>query len=182
MRVSTTASLPVAAPIDAAALRRAAAGLAALAWAVLIAAQPVAAGGLSFVEHHPPVANQAIGDVTAIALTNLGTHLYTTSGSENAVGVYSRDPGTGALTFVESHVDTAAGTDDGLASPTGVAATGDGECVYVTSSTENKIAVFARNAGTGALTWVEVLEDGVGGVTGLQQPKAIVATFGQKHV
>lgn len=182
MRVSTAVCLPVAALIEAAALRRAAAWLAASAWAILIAVQPVAAGGLSFVEHHPPVANQAIGDVTAIALTNLGTHLYTTSGSENAVGVYSRDPGTGALTFVESHVDTASGTDDGLASPTGVAATGDGACVYVASSTENKIAVFARNAGTGALTWVEVLEDGVGGVTGLQQPNAIVATFGQRHV
>lgn len=184
MRVSTDVFPPVAPRIDAVPhRRRPVAGLAALAWAVLIAAQPVAAGGLSFVEHHPPLANQAIGDVTAIALTNLGTHLYTASGSENAVGVYSCDPGTGALTFVESHVDAAAGTDDGLASPTGVATTGDGKCVYVTSSTENKIAVFDRNAATGALTWVEVQEDGVGGVTGLQQPKAIITTtFGQKHV
>lgn len=183
MRVSSDVSLPVATLIDAAALRRrSAAGLVAGACAVLFAVQPVAAGGLSFVEHHPPAPNQAIGDVTAITITNSGDHLYAVSGAENAVGVYRRDESTGALTFVESHTDTVTGTDDGLRQPTDVAATGDGDCVYVTSLLENKIAVFERNDATGALTWVEVVEDGVGGVTGLQRPKAIVAAFGQRHI
>jgi Lactonase, 7-bladed beta-propeller len=87
-------------------------------------------------------------------------------GIGNAVAVFSRNATTGQLTFVEAQIDGLGGVD-GLASAWSVAASPDGANVYATGMLDNALAVFARDAESGRLAFVEAQVDGSGGVDGL---------------
>jgi len=80
--------------------------------------------------------------------------------------------GTGALTFVEFEQDDVGGVD-GIQNARDVAVSPDGNHVYVVGSLDDAIAVFSRNASTGALTFVELERDGVNGVDGLDAALAV---------
>jgi 6-phosphogluconolactonase (cycloisomerase 2 family) len=67
---------------------------------------------------------------------------------------------------VEAERDGVGGVD-GLNGAKGVAVSPDGENVYVAAPLDDAVAVFARDAATGALSYVEVERHGVGGVSGL---------------
>jgi 6-phosphogluconolactonase (cycloisomerase 2 family) len=72
-----------------------------------------------------------------------GTQLYATDGLRSGLNAYARDPQTGALGGVaESVFATDAGVD-GLQGPVVVAASPDGRNVYVSTATDQTIAVFA---------------------------------------
>jgi 6-phosphogluconolactonase (cycloisomerase 2 family) len=86
-----------------------------------------------------------------------GQHVYTAAQNDNAVAVFSRDAGTGVLTFVEAHFDDVDGVD-GLKLARGITISPDGQYVYVAG--ELGVAVFSRNAGTGELTFVEADTEG----------------------
>jgi hypothetical protein len=68
-------------------------------------------------------------------------------------------PTYGALTFQSAVVDNAPGVN-GLDGATSVRLSPTGDHLYVASSVEKAIAVFSRDGGTGALTWVEAKFDG----------------------
>jgi DNA-binding beta-propeller fold protein YncE len=72
----------------------------------------------------------------------------------------------GSLSFVEVHKD-GAGAADGLDGARSVTVSPDGAQVYAAGTNDDAVAVFARDAATGKLTFVEVQKDGVGGVDGL---------------
>jgi 6-phosphogluconolactonase (cycloisomerase 2 family) len=88
------------------------------------------------------------------------------------VALFDRNETTGALTFAEAYrgdlVDI-----NGLNGSTSVAVSPDGKFAYVTGMYDGAVAVFSRNATTGALTFVEFRRDGVGGVDGLDGAYAI---------
>ncbi len=104
-----------------------------------------------------------VGDT---AISPDGAHVYAVGRIDDAIAVFSRDANTGALTFVEVERDGVAGVD-GLDGAESVITSGDGKHVYVAGSTDSSVAVFSRNAATGALTFVERQRDGLGGVVGL---------------
>ena len=56
---------------------------------------------------------------------------------------------------------------DGLASPRGLRLSQDGKYAYVTAKSDNAVSWFERNASTGALIYLGMLKDGIGGVDGL---------------
>lgn len=89
-----------------------------------------------------------------------GAHLYVVGEIEDAVAVFSRNPVTGVLTFVEAEFDDVGGVD-GLSGPAWVTISPDGAHVYVTGSSEHEIAIFSRNAGTGSLSFVEAKDVGI---------------------
>ncbi|HEY3919271.1 MAG TPA: PKD domain-containing protein, partial [Stellaceae bacterium] len=62
----------------------------------------------------------------------------------------------------------------GMASPSGVTVSSDGRFVMVTGQSVNGVAIFSRDATTGALQFAQVLRNNVGGTTGLANPDAIV--------
>lgn len=101
-----------------------------------------------------------------VSISPDGRHLYVAGGIGNAVVVFSRNAATGQLTFVESQLDGVAGVD-GLASAWSVAVSPDGANVYATGMADHAVAVFARDAASGRLAFVEALFDGAAGIDGL---------------
>jgi cysteine-rich repeat protein len=142
---------------------------------LLAVAGPVHAGGLSLVD------SDGVDGGSAAAVSPDGAHVYVTGKNNNAVTVFSRDGGTGALTLVELQSDGVGGVD-GLAGASGVGVSPDGAHVYVTGGQDNAIAVFSRNGGTGALTFVEVKKDGIGGVDGLANASSVIVSGDGLHV
>src|SRR5262249_5877291 len=98
----------------------------------------------------------------------------------NSVVVFSRDAATGSLTFVEKQQDGVNGVA-GLYIASAVAVSGDGKHVYACGF-GNAVVVFARNAATGALTWVESEHEGVGGVTGIAFCGSLALSPDGQHV
>ncbi len=113
-----------------------------------------------------------------------GAHVYVASLGDHALAVFSRDPRTGALTFVEAQFDDVGGVDglDGLFGTHAVALSVDGANVYVAAATDDTIAVFSRDPVTGALSFLEVQRDGVGGVDGLNGAWGVTVSPDDAHV
>ncbi|MGD9365928.1 MAG: beta-propeller fold lactonase family protein [Desulfobacteraceae bacterium] len=119
--------------------------------------------------------------VRALTLTTDGAHLYATGRSDSAVAVFSRNAGSGWLTFVELQRDGAGGVD-GLYGARGVAVSADGSYLYAMGHYEDALAVFSRSAATGRLTFVEMQEDGTGGVDGLNGACDVVVSPDGNHL
>lgn len=119
-----------------------------------------------------------------LAVSPDGSHLYTVG--ENAVTVWTRNAGSGLLTYVEEHRDGVSGVD-GLSGTASLVVSPDGNHVYAlgTSSPDDAVAVFSRNGGSGALTFVEAKLDGVNygnGVIVQDNPRDIVVSPDGLHV
>jgi 6-phosphogluconolactonase (cycloisomerase 2 family) len=142
-----------------------------------------ATGALSFVELEQDGVGGVDGLAAAqgLAVSPDGAHVYVAGGADDAVASFSRDPGTGALTFVEFDKDGASGVE-GLNDAFGVAISPDGSHVYVTGRLDNAVATFSRDPSTGALTFVQYLQDGVGGVDGLDAAQGVAVAPDGGHV
>lgn len=119
--------------------------------------------------------------VRALTLTTDGAHLYATGRSDSAVAVFSRNAGSGQLTFVEMQRDGAGGVD-GLHGARGVAVSADGSYLYAMGHYDDALAVFSRSVATGRLTFVEMQEDGTGGVDGLNGACDVVVSPDGNHL
>lgn len=113
---------------------------------------------------------------TGVAVSPNGKNVYVTAAGSNAVAVFARNVTTGALTQLAglagcvSEDGTGGLCADGkaLLAPFAVAVSQNGKSVYVASRDSNAIAIFARDARTGALTQLAgtagcISEDGTGG-------------------
>jgi 6-phosphogluconolactonase (cycloisomerase 2 family) len=83
-----------------------------------------------------------------------GAHAYVTGEYNDEVVAFARNSSTGALTFLQTLRDGIGGVQ-GIAAAEGVAISPDGATVYVTGPDDGTVAVFARNPGTGLLTYLE---------------------------
>jgi MYXO-CTERM domain-containing protein len=107
-------------------------------------------------------------DVTDLIVSGDGRHVYVTG--LNAVVVFSRDVATGRLSHFQAITDNEV---DGLAGSSGLSLSADGKHLYVAGSADNAVAVFARNATSGQLSFVELQRDNNLGVDGLGGAKAV---------
>ena len=110
-----------------------------------------------------------------------GAHVYVAAWDGAAVTVFSRNATTGELTFVEDQRDGVGGVD-GLNGAHSVIVSPDGRNLYVASTFEDALAVFDRNATTGALTFREVHRDGVAGDDGLEAPWSVIVSPDGRNV
>jgi 6-phosphogluconolactonase (cycloisomerase 2 family) len=122
-----------------------------------------------------------LGGAAGVAVSPDGKHVYVVSLSSHAIAAFARDAETGVLTQVDVEVD-GVGFVDGLALPFDVAVSHDGHSVYVAAALDDAVAVFARDAGTGELEFLELERDGVGGVSGMGGAQSVVVSPDDAHV
>lgn len=103
---------------------------------------------------------------TSVVVSPDGNFLYSAAVADSAIGVFARNHATGALTFSSSVKDGVGGID-GIGGVITLLLSDDGNFLYAASTGDNAVTVFARNAGTGALTKIQALFDGQDGVEGL---------------
>jgi len=116
-----------------------------------------------------------LSNAQAVAVSPDGASVYAVGSGDDAVAVFTRDPASGRLTFVEAHRDGIGGVD-GLDGASAVTVSPDGAHVYATGAPDHAVAVFVRDPASGQLTFIEVLRDGVGGVNGLAGARSVAVS------
>jgi len=111
----------------------------------------------------------------AVATSPDGANVYVAAWADNAVSVFSRNPVTGELSFVEAQVNGMNGVQ-GLEQARDVVVSSDGANVYACGGALDTIAVFDRDQTTGELSFSQVLQNGVGGVTGMEYARALAVS------
>ncbi len=134
-------------------------------------------GNLSFVEFfkdgHDGV--DGLNKPVGINVSLDGKHVYVAGSGESAVSLFNRNVVTGELTFLARHKDGGGGID-GLNSAVDVAVSPDGRHVYVAGAGDDAIALFRRNAGSGRLSFVEIVKNGSNGVSGLDGVSSVAVS------
>ncbi len=135
---------------------------------IVVYSRHLGTGALTYVDEYIDGSGNIDGlELTvAIAISADGKHVYAGGANDDGLAVFSREPTTGVLTFVEVHFDGVDGVD-GIANPRGVFVAPDGGHVYVAGADDDAIAIFSRDSSTGALTWLGQVVEGVDGVSGL---------------
>lgn len=116
-----------------------------------------------------------LDNLRSVAVSPDGTSLYAVSGFDDAVVHFTRDPATGALTYVGcltgetasgpvgsgacTPIPTATptGAGSGLDAPQAVVVAPDGTSLYVAAASDDAVNWFSRDPGSGALTWMGCL-------------------------
>jgi len=105
-------------------------------------------GELAFVEvlNDPPGGLQVLTGTRGVAVSPNGQHVYATGMNAKAVGLFSRDPDSGRLTFAEARRDVVPGWI-GMGELHGFALSGDGRHLYLPSRSRNALLVFSTDEG-----------------------------------
>jgi len=107
-------------------------------------------GKLSFVEAVRVVVSEGepLEAVSAVAVDPQGKFAYATGFQDDSVSAFSRNPLSGALTYIETR---RSGEDDvqGIVRPTAVAVSPTGLDVYVAGGQDDAVVVFARDCAPG---------------------------------
>ncbi len=98
----------------------------------------------------------------------------------DALLVFDRDISSGALVYRESHINGVAGVS-GIGLPSSVTVSPDGTHVYVTSQSENAVALFVQS-NNGGLQFVESYKQGSAGINALDQPLSAQVSPDGKHL
>ncbi|MCC6765732.1 MAG: beta-propeller fold lactonase family protein, partial [Deltaproteobacteria bacterium] len=113
--------------------------------------------------------------VTRLAISPAGDHLYAAGTGEDAIAVFSRNAGTGALAFVAA-LFNGAGAGSDLDEPRGLAVSPDGKHVYVAAHASSAVTAFTRNLMTGELTFLASYPDGGLGGPSLAGAREVVVS------
>lgn len=115
-----------------------------------------ATGALTWLEaHFDDIAGvEGLDRVFDVTVSPDGKNVYAGSIDDDAVAVFSRDPATGRLTFMEAQVNYIGGVS-GLNSVIGVDLDSQGEFLYAAAMWSHAVTVFSRDHVTGALTYVD---------------------------
>lgn len=117
----------------------------------------------------------------AVAASHDGKHVYVAGYSDDAVAVFSRNPVSGELTFVEAKLDNTVGAD-GLDGANAILVSPDDRHVYVAGYLDDAVAVFSRDADTGKLTYAGRVRDGISETNGLDGASGLAISPDGKHV
>jgi cysteine-rich repeat protein len=127
----------------------------------------------------------ALGGPESVIVSPDGQNVYVGGKGSSSVVIFSRDATTGRLTFVGSQQNDVDGVQC-LQAPRQVVLSPDGLFLYATAldgpQETGTIAVFARDTGSGRLTYIECIRNGDSGVTGLSYPGAVTISADGHHL
>ena len=114
----------------------------------------------------------------AVAVSDDGAYLYVASRISDSVTVFSLTASGGlapvqtvqGLVGLDQAIDLALSTD------------GAQRALYVAGSNDDAVAVFQRDAQTGRLTWIQSVQQGIGGVSGLADVSKVVVSPDRRQV
>ncbi|WP_455222535.1 beta-propeller fold lactonase family protein [Kaarinaea lacus] len=113
---------------------------------------------------------ESVFNPQSIGMSSDGQHLYALGGDNvtqsRGISAFTRDTSSGALTAVNTYINGENGIV-GLDGMYGLAIAPDGRYIYVAATYDNALGVFARDAATGELRFIEVQKDGISSVDGL---------------
>src|SRR5262249_13330541 len=147
--------------------------------AVAVFKRDAATGTVTFLQMVKDAVN--LSHARSVAVGPDGAQVYAAASGSDTIVVFARDAATGVLTQVEVQKDNTSGVD-GLDGARAVVVSPDGGQVYVAGNIDDAIAVFHRDAATGALTFVQMLQDNTAGVNGLNGVYQIVVSPDGKRV
>jgi poly(3-hydroxybutyrate) depolymerase/6-phosphogluconolactonase (cycloisomerase 2 family) len=127
------------------------------------------------------VVSTGLAPTYALAVSPDGGHVYAAGYTANAVTAFQRDPATGRLTRLASWRDGVDGVQ-GLRGADSIVLSADGASLYVAGYYGHSVAVFARDAGTGLLSFVQAVQSGVEGVQGLKGARGLVVSPDGAHL
>jgi 6-phosphogluconolactonase (cycloisomerase 2 family) len=117
---------------------------------------------------------RGLGAARALVLTPDGAHLYLV-GAEGSMAIFRRDATSGELTFLDSLHEGVGGVQ-GLAGANGIATSPDGNIIYVASGGAAAVNAFHRDLRNGSLSRIDILRNGIDGVTGLAGARSLVVS------
>ncbi len=128
-------------------------------------------GALTFVEHHKDDTGGVSGLIGAYApyVTPDGLQVYVSGLDDDAIVAFNRDPISGELSYVNTYVDNVSGVD-GISGPTAFRVSNDGNYLFAAGSNEDAVSIFSRNADSGTLSFISIVQEGVNGVSGISYP------------
>lgn len=143
----------------------------------------LATGALTWVDEYIDGSGgvEGLALTTAVAISPDSKHVYTCGGNGNGLVGFSRDGTTGELSLIEYFIDGQDGVD-GINNPRGIVVSPDGAHVYVAGAGDDSIAIFSRDATSGALTYVGKVTDGANGVSGLASVYRLVLAGNGSHL
>jgi 6-phosphogluconolactonase (cycloisomerase 2 family) len=98
-----------------------------------------------------------LGLCVDVAISPDGKHVYAAGFGNDAIAILARDAATGALSYVGAVTNEDLLPTGGLDGASGVIVSPDGLHVYATAGLSDAVVAFARDADTGALTFVETV-------------------------
>jgi 6-phosphogluconolactonase (cycloisomerase 2 family) len=151
--------------------------------AVAVFSRNGATGALTFVEAKVDgiAGVNGLDGVNSLAISVDGKNVYATGAAEDALATFTRNDGTGAITFQSMMVDGVNGID-GLDGVSSVQVSFDGRFVYSGGYLDDSLDVFSRDASTGSLAFVERHHNGFGGETGLARVVELAVTGDDQHI
>lgn len=144
--------------------------------ALVVFARTPATGALAFVQS----VRDGVGGVdgidraSGVAVSADGSHVYATGEHDDAVATFARNAASGTLAFVGVRRDGVGGVA-GIGRPSAVTVSADGASVYVAGGAADGVGVFARDASTGILTFLEAKRYGEE-THGVDRPNSLVVT------
>lgn len=125
---------------------------------VAMGAPAPADGGVTLTAVQTLYDGTGLAEASAVVSSPDGRHVYAAGRADNALVTFSRDAATGLLTGVQVSRDDVGGVG-GLRGVSSLAISRDGAHVYAVGGGEDALAVFARDAVTGFLQFVEIVRD-----------------------
>ncbi len=132
--------------------------------AVTVFARGVSNGALTFVDTIKDGENgaTALDGARSIVISADNNFAYVAGQGDDAVSVFARETVSGTLTLVETEANGVGGAA-GLDGVHALALSPDQNQLYASSSESDAVVVFARDAGTGTLTYLEHETTGLNG-------------------
>lgn len=122
-----------------------------------------------------------LDNVHSLILSPDGNFIYAAGTGEDALVVFSRNPDTGSLSFVQT-VKNGNNSVEGLHGVFSSAVSPDGKHLYAAGTYGDTLAVFSRDINTGRLTFIEALKDDQGDINGLNSVRSVSVSPDGKHV